>query len=80
MRAKVILKLERNGRIWNNKGKLEEVLDVFYGDDFKEKLSRGFCHGAFKEIIKQELDKGDALIISLEIEGNEKPKTASPRT
>lgn len=76
----MLLKLERNGRIWEGNSGPEEVLDVFYGTDYKKKVSRGLCHGAFKEIIKQKLDKGDALIIRLEIEGNEKPETASPRT
>jgi hypothetical protein len=69
MRANMKLKFERNGRIWNNKGKPEEVLDVFYGENFKEKVSRGVCLGAFKEIIKQEIRKGEALFIRLEIQG-----------
>ena len=73
----MLLKIERNGRQWKNKRRTEEVLDVFYGEDFKEKLPRGFCHCAFKKIIKEPLEKGEALILKMEIEENEIPQTAS---
>ena len=71
------LKLERNGRTWKNKRRTEEVLDVFYGDDFKEKLPRGFCHCAFKKIIKEPLEKGESLILKMDIEKNEITPPAS---
>ncbi len=61
------LKLERNGRIWNNGRRPEEVLDVFYGDDFKLKLPRGFCDEAYKLLIKEPLEKGEALIVDLKV-------------
>lgn len=61
------LRLERNGRIWNNKGKREEVLDVFYGVGLTDKLSRGICNDAFKQLIPDPLKKGEALIINLEV-------------
>lgn len=73
----MLLKIERNGRQWKNKRRIEEVLDVFHGEDFKEKLSRGFCLRAFKEIIKEPLEKGEALILKMEIEGNEITSPAS---
>lgn len=63
----MLLKLERNGRKWKNKKRVEEVLDVYHGDNFREKLPRGFCHCAFKKIIKERLKIGEALIIDLQI-------------
>lgn len=62
------LKLERNGRIWEGNSGPEEVLDVFYGENYEKQLSRGFCHIAFREIIKTELNRGEALFIKLCIE------------
>lgn len=68
----MLLKVKRNGRIWKGSKKREEVLDVFYGENCEKKLPRGFCHGAFKKIIKEPLAIGEELMIRLEILDKEK--------
>ncbi len=70
----MLLKLKRNGRIWKGNKKSEEVLDVFYGEDYEKKLPRGFCNDAYKEIIKEPLEIGEELIIRLEVQGKENGK------
>jgi len=72
------LKLERNGRMWEGNSGPEEVLDVFYGTDYKKKVSRGLCHSAFKEVIKQKLGLGEALFISVKIKENGQKSLENP--
>uniref|UniRef100_A0A6M3JTY3 Uncharacterized protein n=1 Tax=viral metagenome TaxID=1070528 RepID=A0A6M3JTY3_9ZZZZ len=63
------IKLERNGRIWRNgqSGGIEEVLDIYYGENMSLLHARGFCNRVWPEISGYEIKMGEAIVVEFEI-------------